>query len=260
MRILTIGDLHGRDVWKKFADINFLLNATDPETAEGYIPEFEKYVFVGDYCDSFTETSVIIKHNLLELIRFKTLYPNHVILLWGNHDVPYFLIEPWKKDTQNKYMCSGYRPEARWDLYDIFNKNRDLFQLAYQIKNYIWTHSGIHFGWYHHVFKNAIKDMNMDELNVAEQLNEAFRYRLDCLFDVDWYRGGNKKVGGPLWCDRKLVGDKPLKNTHQIVGHNPVSKILTIDNFSKSFAQKGSTSITFCDVLHHLENYHIIDI
>lgn len=249
IKILTIADLHGRDVWKKFADINFLLNATDPETAEGYTPEYDKYVFLGDYTDSFTETNVVIKHNLLELIRFKKLYPKNVILLLGNHDVQYFLNQPWNRNLN--YLCSGFRPEAHFDLYDIFNQNKDLFQLAYQVKNYLFTHAGVHFGWYQYTFKKAIKGLNLDDLSVADQLNEAFNLKLDCIFDVDWYRGGNKKVGGPLWCDKKLLS-KILKNTNQVVGHTPVNEIKTI-NIKNS-------SITFCDVLHHKTDFYTLAI
>ena len=105
-KIITIGDLHGRTVWKEFEDIKFLLYA-EPGAAGygGFVPECYKYVFIGDYCDSFTETSDKIKDNLLELIRFKTLYPDHVILLWGNHDYQYLANEPWKK---MEGIVSGY--------------------------------------------------------------------------------------------------------------------------------------------------------
>lgn len=249
-KIITIGDIHGRTFWKDFADIKFLLYA-DPEAAGygGFEPEYNYYIFVGDYCDSFSVTTPEIINNLLELIRFKTLYPNNVILLWGNHDVEYWLNEPWKP---LKTHISGFRPEAHFDLFDIFNKNRDLFQLAFQLENYLWTHAGVHFGWYHFVFTKAIKEMSMNDMTIAEQLNEAFRYKIECLFDVDWYRGGNKKVGGPLWCDKELSYKKPLKYTHQIVGHTPVSKITTI--------KKRNESITYVDVLHHTKECYILNI
>lgn len=248
-RIITIGDLHGRTIWKDFADIKFLLYA-EPDAAGfgGFVPEYYKYVFLGDYCDSFTITSDQIRENLLELIRFKMLYPEHVILLWGNHDLQYWINDPWKKMDGT---VSGYRPESHFDLFDIFNTNRDLFQFAYQEGNYLWTHAGVNFSWYHNIFAKEIKGRDMDDMNVAEQLNVAFRYKLDCLFDIDFYRGGHKKIGGPLWCDKKLVDKNPLKNTHQIVGHSPVSDIDT-------YKLSESTSITFCDVLHHRKSFYTI--
>lgn len=250
-KIITIGDIHGRNCWKNFADIKFLLYA-EPEAAGfgGFVPEYDYYIFLADYVDSFNVTSEKIKENLLEIIRFKKLYPNNVILLWGNHDVEYFLNLPWNK---NKINITGFRPEAHFDLYDIFNENYDLFQFAFQIENYLWTHAGVHEGWYKFVFKKHIKDIDITNMNIADQLNEAFKYKLECLFDCDWYRGGNKRVGGPLWLDKILGSKKPLKGYHQFVGHTATEDF-------KTFKFKDNTSITFCDVLAHKEEYYLVTI
>lgn len=250
-KIMTIGDIHGRTSWKDFGDIKFLLLA-EPEAAGygGFVPEFDYYIFGGDYCDSFTESNVTIAQNLLEIIRFKTLYPNHVILLWGNHDVNYYRNLPWIK--MNGYVA-GFRVEAHYELFQIFNDNRDLFQIAFQEKNYLFTHAGVHYGWYHFVFKKAIKGLGFDDMTVAEQSNEAFRYRIDCIMDNDFRRGGTKKVGGPLWCSKELIDKKPLRNMHQIVGHTATEEIVT-------YKINNATSITFCDVLHKTNMCYIIEI
>ena len=250
-KILAIGDLHGRTIWKTFADIKHLLTAeTDAAGYAPFEPEYYKYVFLGDFVDSFTESNDTIRENLLEIIRFKTLYPNNVILLWGNHDVQYWKNLPWLPMMN---AITGFRPEMHYDLYDIFNKNINLFQVAFQFENYLFTHAGVHFGFFHHVFSKAIKDKGWDDLSIADQINEAFNHNIECIFDIDHYRGGYKKVGGPLWCDKKLMDKKPLKNIHQIVGHNPVRDIdkYTIDE---------NTTITFCDVLHHNNAYYVINI
>jgi hypothetical protein len=243
MKILTIGDIHGRTCWKDFADIKFLLCA-EPDAAGfgAFVPEYDRYLFIGDFVDSFTVTNDVIRENLLEIIRFKTLYPDNVILLWGNHDVEYWRNLPWlKKDI----FISGFRPEAHYDLFEIFNRNVELFQLAFQYKNYLFTHAGVHVGWYNFVFTKFIKGMDMENMTIAEQLNEAFLHRIPCLFDIDWYRGGIKKVGGPLWCSKEMITKKPLKNIHQIVGHTWSEEIKTFDNFKNG----TNASVTFCDVL-----------
>lgn len=242
-KCITIGDVHGRKNWKDFADIKFLLYAeTGAAGYGGFVPEYDYYIFIGDYTDSFNITNEKIKENLLEIIRFKTLYPDNVILLWGNHDVNYFLNEPWKKMEGN---VTGFSPDAHFDFYDIFNTNRDLFQLAFQIDNYLWTHAGVHTGWYNHTFKRAMGDIDIDDLTIADQLNEAFRYRIDCLFDYDWYRGGSpRKVGGPLWCSKQYSYTKPLENYHQIVGHTASDDINT-------YMKNETTSITYCDTLEN---------
>ena len=249
-KIMTIGDIHGRTCWKEFGDIKTLLMA-EPEAAGfgGFVPDYQRYVFIGDYTDSFTETNVTIRENLLEIIRFKTLYPEHVILLWGNHDVQYWKNLPW---LPLKTHVSGFRPEAHYELFEIFNTNRDLFQLAFQVNNYLWTHAGVQYGWYHQTFTKAIKGRGMEDMTIAEQLNEAFNYRVDCLFDVDWYRGGNKKVGGPLWCSKQYMTNNPLKNTHQIIGHTATDGI-------KKYTIKNST-VTFCDVLKDSDEFYTVTI
>jgi len=249
-KIMAISDLHGRTCWKDFGDIKFLLTAEPDAAGFGpYTPDFDLYVFLGDYTDSFTETNSTIKENLLEIIKFKTLYPKNVILLWGNHDVEYYINLPWLKMNGG---ISGFRPEMHYDLYDIFNTNKDKFQVAFKVNNYLFTHAGVHFGWYHYVFTKAIKGMGMNEMDIADQLNEAFKHNVKCLFDVDWYRGGSKKVGGPLWCGKQLMVKKPLKYCHQIVGHTPV------DDFQKIVI--GNSSITFCDVLHKKNEFYEINI
>lgn len=250
-KILVIGDIHGRNVWQTFADIKFLLTA-EPGAA-GYAPfepDYDHYVFLGDYCDAYDKDNDAIRENLLDIIKFKILYPKNVVLLWGNHDVEYWRNLPWLKMMN---AVTGFRPEMHYDLYEIFNKNYDNFQLAFQVEDYLFTHAGVHCGWYQHVFKKAIDGLGLDELTIADQLNNAFDHRIECIFDVDHYRGGYKQVGGPLWCDKKLMEKKPLKNIKQIVGHNPVADITTI-NIDEA------TNITFCDVLHHKKAYYALNI
>ncbi len=260
IKIMTIGDLHGRNVWKNFADIDWLLKAEDGAAGfGGFIPEYNYYVFLGDYCDSFTKDNNAIKNNLLDLIRFKLLYPDNVILLWGNHELHYVLDTPWI--SNGNYVCSGYRPDAHYDLYEILNKNSKLFQMAFQINNHLFTHAGVHKGWYNDRFVNQYveleKDMEKFELEypnetLADKLNFAFTHRMVELFDVGHRRGGHAKVGGPLWLDKGLA-NKPLDNYHQYVGHTSTNDIHT-------FRKNEDTTITFIDVLHKKKAFYNVNI
>ena len=72
MKTLTVGDLHGKDVWKEIDTIRY-----------------DKIIFVGDYVDCFTTSNVEIKHNLEQIIRYKKDNMDKVVLLLGNHDVQY---------------------------------------------------------------------------------------------------------------------------------------------------------------------------
>jgi len=222
-KILSIGDLHGLDVWKKFGDIPQLLEAP-------FQPDYDYYVFLGDYTDSFTETNVQILNNLREIITFKTRYPDNVILLWGNHDIQYYT-------SYEEHGCSGFRPEAYFDLHEILRNNRHLFQLAFQYKNYLWTHAGISRGWYQYQFP-------YQSANIADDLNKAFEENMGCIFDVGYSRGGYKDVGGPLWADKRETWNKPIKEYHQIVGHTRINNITTREI-------NKDTSITYIDCLEN---------
>jgi predicted MPP superfamily phosphohydrolase len=223
MKILSIGDVHGFDTWKKFGDIQHLI-----DVPKSRIYDFDYYVFVGDYVDSFTKTNEEIKNNLKDIIKFKKNHPDRVILLWGNHDIQYLT-------SYREHGCSGYRPEAYFDLHEIFRKNRKLFQLAFQIDNYIWTHAGIHRGWYEYEFPYKSK-------NIADDLNAAFEENNKSIYNVGFLRGGRNTVGGPLWADKQEVSHKPIRGYHQIVGHTRIKEM-------KVVKKDKDTSVTFIDYI-----------
>lgn len=227
MKFLNIGDVHGRDNWKQFT-----LDC----------PDADKVVFVGDYTDSFDKTNEQIENNLLDIIQFKKDNMDKVVLLWGNHELSYALCSP--SALRNPYSCSGYRRDAHWRLYEIFSENRDLFQAAYQYKEHIWTHAGIHRGWYENRFLSEFnKHFEAFEGNLADKLNEAFKFELSSLFDVGYARWGSKPVGGIFWSDKNESSHKPLKDYYQIVGH---TKTDDIQSFSYP---KFGCAITYIDCI-----------
>lgn len=242
-KTITIGDIHGRSCWKEAGDISELISGLS------LVPKYDHYIFLGDYVDSFTLTNEEIKENLLEIINFKKMFPNNVVLLWGNHDIEYWVNKPW---CDIKNFITGYRAESHFDLYDIFEENKNIIQMAFQIDNYLWTHAGVHKGWYNYVFKSEIKGLRLDNLTISGQLNSSFLYGLKSIHDCSFYRGGSKKVGGPLWLDKSELVKKPLDDYHQIVGHSHVDKIETFD--------KNNSSITLCDVLNNEVSFYELNI
>lgn len=223
IKILSVGDLHGCSAWKTFGDIKHLLDVPDTNTY-GY----DYYVFIGDYVDSFTKTNDEIFENLLELIKFKKNHPDRVILLWGNHDIQYLTLD-------REHSCTGFRPVACFDLHDVFRRNRNLFQLAFQIDNYLWTHAGVHRGWYEYEFP-------YNSPNIGDDLNNAFLENNKSIFNVGLSRGGRYNVGGPLWADKKEISNKPIRGYHQIVGHTRVKELKTV-------FKDPQTSVTFIDYI-----------
>lgn len=223
MKTVSIGDTHGLAV----ADI-----------VSEIIDNHDKFIFAGDYVDSFTIDDLTIQKNLVDLIELKKKYPEKIILLLGNHDIQYLL-------GYDKYGCSGYRPKMQLSLYELFSKNRDLFLFSYQINNTIWTHAGIHKGWYEYRLLPFLKKNGKESLTISEQLNFAFEQLYYVLFDVGHIRGGFCNVGGPIWCDISELKSSPIKNYNQIVGHNIVK--------NKQIINVYNIEIAFIDVLQNKE-------
>ena len=221
MRTVTIGDTHGIAVLKIVSEI---------------IADHDKFIFSGDYVDSFGIDNVTMKKNLLDIIELKKKYPDKIVLLWGNHDIHYLL--------GNEYYCSDCRPAMRYDYFEIFHSNEELFQFSLQIKDYLWTHAGLNAGWFEKRFK-PFADEYKNAASISELLNIAFSKRNPSLFDVGYIRGGSYEVGGPLWCDKSELLSDPLKDYNQIVGHNRVKEFMTVKIHEKE--------IVFVDILESLE-------
>ena len=123
MKHIAIGDLHGRDTWQQ---VNTKL--------------YDKVIFLGDYADSHALSDLVILENLKKIIALKKRQPGKVELLLGNHDAHYL--------HYPRFQCSGFRPTMQRDLTALFQKNADLFRIAYQKDNHLFTHAGVTNNWY----------------------------------------------------------------------------------------------------------------
>jgi calcineurin-like phosphoesterase family protein len=221
MKTVSIGDTHG----KAIADVVLKI-----------INEYDKFIFMGDYVDNPDIENLQVKKNLSEIIALKKRYPGKIILLWGNHDIQYLL--------DNEYYCSGYRPGMKKELHEIFYSNEELFQIAYQSGDYLWTHAGVSGWWFEFRFL-PFAEKQKEQASIAELLNIGFDKRYKAIFDVGYSRAGNCETGGPLWCDIEEMEDDPWLELNQIAGHNRV------DQFER--IKKENREIVFIDILHNAE-------
>jgi len=257
MRIASIGDIHGSDRWK------FLLfGSLNPtkEVIQEVMQSFDKVIFVGDYTDSFEKDEPIIK-NLEEIIQLKRDYEDIVVPLWGNHDVFYYTMD-------YKNNVTGSRDEMLHDLNRIFRQNYRCFQFSYQYKNHIWTHAGVHRGWWEHYVRPKMKGnqesrfrqhLTGDE-NISDVLNLMWELQDESIFMCPAARtkgGWGNKVGGPLWASKLEVSTKPLFGYHQIVGHTHTKNIITIKSFGN---EPDDTSVTFIDCIRTSDELHILNL
>jgi predicted MPP superfamily phosphohydrolase len=252
IKTLSIGDIHGKTDWMYWthgSPVNFqswaiaVENGADPydslwhEEYKNYT-SYDKIIFIGDYVDSFTVSNIEMKKNLEDIIFFKKALPDKVVLLLGNHDIQYIVED---------YICSGHRPVMKYDFYQIFTENLNLFQIAYQIKNVLWTHAGVTLGWLR-VLNKEMFDPNhrfyqvtqqAKDWKFGDQINLAWNYRMKSLYNVDKDSGGCSTWAGPLWVRPRTLNEKAPKSLRQIVGHTPVNSI------------KQEGNITYIDCLEH---------
>lgn len=240
MKILTIGDIHGRSSWKEK-----LFRSTDGfrkkflEKSEEKFPidEYEKIIFVGDYVDSYDLNSSTILRNLLDIIELKKAYLDKVVLLLGNHDVHYFV---------RGLRYDGHRPEMMYDLRRIFESNSSLFQVAFSLeaqefegrsdRKILWTHAGVTNSWFEklncefynedHYKSTFLRDYR--ESSDVEKINVAFELLLEEIFWIGQDAGGFKPSSGPLWIRPKSLRLDSLEGYDQIVGHTFTDTIKSI--------------------------------
>ena len=244
--ILTLGDIHGKSIWKEIifgneTEYTFWRMAAEHETIEegDKFPfhKWDKIIFVGDYVDDWDLPNVEILHNLKEIIFFASRNQDRVHLLLGNHDIQYIV---------NDELCSVYRAEMRHDLFRLFEDNRDLFRMAFLDKTEsefegatktlktLWTHAGVTEGWLTQL-KTIISDPDFrfsnlfkgwEEWEVDDLINMAWQCKLDCLFNVDYSSGGSDEWAGPIWVRPKMLEAERLKGYDQVVGHTRMKDIM----------------------------------
>ena len=200
MKLLIIPDVHGRTFWK--------------EAVEKHGEECDKVIFLGDYLDPYpiefiTRKSAI--ENFKEILKYKKENPDKVILLLGNHDLPYY--------DRNFFTKCRYDSSNAYKIKQNFGKNRILFQLAYETdldKHYLFTHAGVLRSWYER-HKNLIGDFTVENLNRLK----TFPGGIKILCDVSRERGGIGWIGSMVWSDIAEKGDmEDFDGIYQVFGHS----------------------------------------
>jgi hypothetical protein len=229
MKLITIGDLHGKPVWKKIK----------PE-------KYDHVIFIGDYVDSDVFDDNAVYANLKALIQWKEAFPEKIILLWGNHDLAYFY------GGHERHYCSGFRPAMLSRLFSFYTHYRSCFQAAFQVQSYLWTHAGVVQRWYDHYIHTEI--LPSDE-NLAATLNRLFDQYYEPLYHVSAFRGGLHEDGGIFWAHYAETFENPLQGFHQIVGHSKTyDGIVTANHYGKE------TSLTYVDCLHERTEFFNLEI
>jgi hypothetical protein len=225
-KVLFIGDIHGNTEWRELA-------------LEG-LKRFQEVVFLGDYMDSFHVSPVLQLDNLKALIAFLRNKPKNgkITALWGNHDYAYL---------HSYSSISGYQHNQAYIYREIFDKNRDLFNIAWGYtgdngKYTLASHAGLTYRfWKNHVFPlfdeggflyQITEGRGLDSLELHEVLN----YLVDKK-ELMWKVGSMRRGGGtpsPLWADYMELLEDPYPDINQVFGHTAKPSI-SLDQFGEYF-------------------------
>lgn len=208
MKLIAVGDIHGRKTWQKVLKDN---------------PDFDKFVFVGDYFDAFPPmTAEQIFETFKEILAFKQEFPDKVELVMGNHDFQY---TPF--GAGERY--SGYNPKTAENLKELGHWWNWL-NISYQHNDMLFTHAGLTNTW----AKRAglpedisgvpgLLDQMLRETFVTEP--ELFRF-----YDGDSSHCGENVNQGPLWVRPKSLLSDMYPGGWQVVGHTGTGGGLVVED------------------------------
>jgi hypothetical protein len=187
--ITVIPDVHGRSFWKE-------VNEKD-----------EKIVFLGDYIDPYPAEEISRSEalaNFEEILELKKKYPDKVVLLIGNHDWQYIA----QTNTRSRYDWEN-------DKYirNLYNDNKDLFNLYYVQDDYLFSHAGISTRW--------LNGRKLEDLDL-------YTYGLT---DVGYERWGDCPYGSMLWRD-VMEGSELLPGYYHVFGHTQLRDPYITDKFA----------------------------
>lgn len=200
-RIVAIGDIHGHNSWKRIID--------------KHMDDTDRFIFVGDYVDSFGVLPEDQLTNLLDIIAYAQHDPR-VILLIGNHDYHYM-----DNDCDNE-RYSGFQPKMYQAFKEVYTDHKDLFRIAYiDENNTIYSHAGLS-----NSFLANVGIYSTDPKVIIDELNEIFRSKPSRFkfYPHDYGGYGNNINQSCLWIRPNSLIQDTIPFT-QVVGHTPQNEI-----------------------------------
>lgn len=198
MKIIAIGDIHGRDSWKSICEAN----------------DFDVVVFIGDYFD--TRDGITPRQqveNFREILAVKRYAPDKVVLLIGNHDFHYLRV------CDDRY--SGYDPILATDAYEALRDAiaRKCLQACYVNGEYLFTHAGVTKTW--------CANNGVGTGNIEASINGLFKENPGALRFTSEARNphGDEICQTPIWVRPNSLLADAVDGYVQVVGHTPMNEI-----------------------------------
>lgn len=224
MKLVAIGDVHGRDWWYRVIDAEI---------------DADKFIFLGDYVSTHQLISAEQQCSICEdILNFKEQNPDWVIMLRGNHDTQH-LGYHWAS-------CSGWNPTvAKW-MYSIKDRFLSLTQWIYIYNDIIFSHAGISTEWMKYYKINDVHEIN----NIPPC--ETFGFTSNRFSDYC----GESSIQPCTWIRPTTLSRYLVPGFTQVVGHTPIKHIKNLKDTNPPFEIKEN--LWCCDT--ELEEYLVIDI
>lgn len=228
MELLVLGDIHANPIWK---------NIIKEET-------FDEVIFIGDYFDNLSGYSLKEEwNNFFEIVSYKKQNPSTTTLLIGNHDFHYM--------PGIDQVYSGYKMATGFQLKEFWRENLNLFQIAHQKGEFLFTHAGVSPVW---LEKNPeIKGWEENPEELSNNLNDLFKFtpRKFSLIGPNPY--GDLPNCSPIWIRPNSLGEsnkgsKISQRFTQVVGH-------TIQDNLNHVKTKHSGEYIYIDTLNTSKEY-----
>ena len=251
MKMLVIGDVHGRKFWRQAIANN--------------IGNVDKVIFLGDYldpyedeiqkhpenmeCKDFYDSASLLKI-LEDITSLKKNEPGKYILLTGNHTDSYI----W-----SRFQAAKRTDYRNWEKYHkFFSQNLEYFNLVWIENNVIFSHAGISERWANRMWESL--GFPEDEFSSIKEIAEVLRdtplvdfneHYIKPLSDISYWRNGEAQFGSCEWADirehidmRKSLEQKDFipigeDGIYQIFGHTPLQKPIITNKWACLDCRKG---------------------
>lgn len=214
MKIIAIGDTHGRRKWERIVEENAFV---------------DKIVFIGDYFDTHEDIlDSEEQRNFEEIVELKMRFPDQIVLLIGNHDFHYL------NEITEHY--SGYQKHAALRNNILLeNAIQDgLMQMAFEADGFLFTHAGVTKNWCHN---NGI---NVE--HPAEGINELFGMKRSAFCFTGMNPYGDDITQTPIWVRPESLMQDAIENFTQVVGHTQMPKLIVEERLPFIFIDTLGTS------------------
>jgi hypothetical protein len=203
MKIVVLGDTHGRDTWE------LILQAQNYDLA----------VFIGDYFDSWDKSFQEQMDNFRKILTLKRLLGDKVILIIGNHDYHY---TRFARSISERY--SGHQSSHSFEIHRAVQEAIDsgYLQMAFQSDSFLFTHAGVTQTW----LRSQQIDINEDaSQSIAEYINELYTYKPQRFYFMGVDQTGDDKTQSPIWVRPMSLLEDAIQGINQVVGHTSVTRI-----------------------------------